>query len=471
LPSPIDSVTEGGRKFYIFQLPAGYVFNAAGDYVIPVTITDLQIENCSYSVQTSITVKVIAGPGTDFTLSANTCVQDSIIFTGSSSANVAWNRWFWNFDNGQTDSIQQVKIAYAGAGIYNVSLLLVRSDDGCTAKRSKAIQINALPQAMFHLPTQPVCLPGGSVQLLNQSMPGQAGEVLSYSWDLGDGNTSAAISPVHYYQTAGNYSIRLITTSVYGCKDTADQSFGNFAPKPGASFIPDISAACFGQTVTFSDQSQGANPQQAWFVNNIPASTGSSYTYSATAPGRDDVTLIVQDANGCKDTASYMLDTWPLPIADAGQDEAIARGNTVQLNGSTNAATNQVAWSPAYLLTMPTLLNPYTTPLKDQLYKLAITDQHGCTASDSVFIKVYQPIDIPNAFSPNGDGLHDRWVIGYLNDYPGATVQVYNRYGQEVFTSKGAGKYWDGTLNGSAFDLHADFGNSRRHSGYVTILR
>ena len=77
-----------------------------------------------------------------------------------------------------------------------------------------------------------------------------------------------------------------------------------------------------------------------------------------------------------------------------------------------------------------------------------MTTDNGCVKSDDVFIKVLKAPAIPNIFSPNGDGIHDTWVIQYLESYPGATVDIFNRYGQLIYHSEGYANPWDGTING-----------------------
>jgi gliding motility-associated-like protein len=103
--------------------------------------------------------------------------------------------------------------------------------------------------------------------------------------------------------------------------------------------------------------------------------------------------------------------------------------------------------------------------------------QDGCSATDQVSIKVLKDIKVPNAFSPNGDGLNDTWKIAYLESYPGAMVQVYNRYGQLVFNSRGYGKEWNGTYNGTPLPVGTyyfiiDPKNGRKQlNGSVSIIR
>jgi gliding motility-associated-like protein len=66
-----------------------------------------------------------------------------------------------------------------------------------------------------------------------------------------------------------------------------------------------------------------------------------------------------------------------------------------------------------------------------------------------VAVIILKSIKVPNAFSPNGDGINDSWKIQYLESYPGATVKVFNRYGQTVFATTGYSREWNGTTNGN----------------------
>ena len=101
----------------------------------------------------------------------------------------------------------------------------------------------------------------------------------------------------------------------------------------------------------------------------------------------------------------------------------------------------------------------------------------GCAVNDSIFITVLKSPVIPNTFSPNGDGINDTWKIKYLDSYPGATVDVYNRYGQSVFHSNGYSKEWDGSFNGKLLPIGTYYyvinpKNGRPiFNGSITIIR
>ena len=88
------------------------------------------------------------------------------------------------------------------------------------------------------------------------------------------------------------------------------------------------------------------------------------------------------------------------------------------------------------------------TALQDQVYRLTATGQNGCTATDTVSVKILKTVKIPNVFSPNGDGVNDRWNIENMAVYTGCTLQVFNRYGQLVYSVAGYNTPWDGKVNG-----------------------
>lgn len=91
------------------------------------------------------------------------------------------------------------------------------------------------------------------------------------------------------------------------------------------------------------------------------------------------------------------------------------------------------------------------------IYYIKGTDANGCSAIKRVVTVLATSMKITNVFSPNNDGINDTWQIPYLQSYPTAKVEVYNRYGQIVFKSNGLYKPWDGKLNGKDLPVGAYF--------------
>ena len=137
------------------------------------------------------------------------------------------------------------------------------------------------------------------------------------------------------------------------------------------------------------------------------------------------------------------------PVADAGPDKVIIAGTTTTLDGSSNITDAAVLWSPAINISSATDLTPSVNPQTTITYALTLSSNFGCGVStDSVLVKVFAKLFIPNAFTPNNDGLNDVWNIEALEAYPGAVIKVFNRFGQMVFTNDGAVKSWNGKYKG-----------------------
>ena len=82
-------------------------------------------------------------------------------------------------------------------------------------------------------------------------------------------------------------------------------------------------------------------------------------------------------------------------------------------------------------------------------YQVVLTATSSvCEYSDSVFVKVIESfIDVPNVFTPNGDGINDEWRVAYKSIEQYSCI-VQNRWGRTVFKSDNPGKGWDGTIGG-----------------------
>jgi gliding motility-associated-like protein len=198
---------------------------------------------------------------------------------------------------------------------------------------------------------------------------------------------------------------------------------------------------------------------------------------ATAAPGIDTIQYVFTAANGCENSIKQTVEVHPLPIVNAGADSYLLEGSFLTLPATASGHNLSYVWSPPAALNNPTVLQPQASPVDDKSYTITATSGEGCRASDDISIKVLKALHIPNAFSPNGDGIHDRWEIKYLNTYPGATVDVFNRYGQLVYRSAGYLQSWDGRFNGSPLPVGTYYyiinpknGRSQM-SGYVDIIR
>jgi len=167
------------------------------------------------------------------------------------------------------------------------------------------------------------------------------------------------------------------------------------------------------------------------------------------------------------DTINIQVDEKPIVVA--GNNQTINQGDSTKMNGVVVGNNVLLHWEPRQFFSDNTKLNAVCKPDTTRTFYLYADSKYGCgTGLDSmkIFVTptavVVPPTTnpstnnsqiIPNAFSPNGDGINDTWEIPLLKNYPNCSVEVYNRYGQLVFKSIGYNKNWDGTLNNQALPI------------------
>lgn len=193
--------------------------------------------------------------------------------------------------------------------------------------------------------------------------------------------------------------------------------------------------------------------------------------------------LVTATLNGCVRTKAVLVNRSTSPGVNAGPDKSIIAGDKVQLDGSSNQNNLvSIAWTPSATLTGANTLLPIAGPLTTTTYRLTVTDANNCSSSDDAVVTVIPNCVAPkDAFTPNGDGVNDKWVVTNGTSCIGnVTVNVYNRYGGLVFTSKNYQNDWAGTYEGKAVADGTYYysivyklvnGSIVKAKGNVTILR
>lgn len=160
-------------------------------------------------------------------------------------------------------------------------------------------------------------------------------------------------------------------------------------------------------------------------------------------------TFTVKDAYGCLASITAVVLSQPDPVVvDAGPNITILYSSSGKLEGSTLVSPiSSILWLPSEGLSCTDCLQPTASPTYNTQYYLTVTDMNGCSSTDSVWVWVDIDFMVPNAFTPNGDGLNDIFSINtdLLLDFE---LSVYNRWGQLIFNSTDINIGWDGTFNG-----------------------
>lgn len=438
------------------------------------------------------TIKVFAPATADFTVSSPACERQPVIFTdNSASTEGTLTQWRWDFGDGTPVVIRNngnpVTHTFNGYGNFTVRLNVVTSNGCVSADKVTTVDIKPLARPNFTFPAVS-CLPNANVVFTNTStIPDGTQSQFTYLWNFGDPgsgavNTSTAMNPSHTYVGTGPYNVNLQVTSGAGCVHDTIIVLNSIHPEPIGSIITDKIDVCIGGSITFTSTSNpldGTTTQWFWDLADGTTRTTPSFTYTYPTTGIYNVRHYIYNSFNCKSSEAVLtVSVNPFPTVNAGPDKFMLEGGQVQLTPTvTSLHPVTYLWSPAAYLDNPTAAMPFASPPDDMNFTVLVTTDKGCSASDVVFVKVLKKPDIPNIFSPNGDGVHDRWEIKYLDTYPGCTVDVVNRYGQLVFRSVGYATPWDGKVNGrdvpvGTYYYVIDPKNGRKPiTGYVDIIR
>ncbi|MEP6465659.1 MAG: T9SS type B sorting domain-containing protein [Parafilimonas sp.] len=265
-----------------------------------------------------------------------------------------------------------------------------------------------------------------------------------------------------------------------------DITFRPCGPAINAAIInnPDTVNICEGNTDTYtftaSVSSGFSMPVYQWQISNdtgaswqdIPGANTLSFIRSPTIKGDYWYRLSVTEQTSvsilsCRVASNVIvINIHNNPGVSAGPDRILITGSPVILQGSVTGDPSVYYWNPSSYLDNDSLLTPLASPPSDFNYSLFATSEFGCKNTDAMQVKVVAGIFIPNAFTPNNDGKNDNWRIPFLDPLLGASVNVYNRYGQIVYHAESSTVNWDGTCNGLPQPTGAYVYNIRFKSGY-----
>jgi gliding motility-associated-like protein len=339
------------------------------------------------------------------------------------------------------------------------------------------------PKVDFNTPAV-VCLPDGRATFSNlTTVGGSGGTPLTYLWNFGlPGAFSTQQNPTWKYNTAGSYPIFLKATSARGCTDSLIKPFDGVVPQAMANWSANPPEVCLGEEIAFTDLSNPLNNTITgwnWQFGDGSSSNQQNPSKTYLRSGTYNVAMFYNTAIGCpSDTITKQVIIHPYPVVDAGPDLFLLQGGQQTIRATVTGSNNYAyLWSPATWLSDPTILQPITKAEDDITYTITVTGAGGCAGTDEVFVKqLLKPI-IPNAFSPNGDGINDTWIIRHLDSYPGATVQVFDRYGKSIFISTGYNQPWNGTTGGKPVPAGVYYyivdpkNGMSRSQGSVTVIR
>ncbi|MGZ8538438.1 MAG: PKD domain-containing protein, partial [Flavisolibacter sp.] len=375
----------GDGNFSTLNNPSHF-YNAPGIYFPKLTVTGPG--GCSEMFTSRVEVK---GPNGTLTYqTVDGCTPLTVKFTASTQNT---SSFIWDFSDGTTlsttDSV--VTHTYSSPGEFIPKMILI-DPSGCNYPifGKDTIKVYSAT-ASFEVSSNNIC-DNGNIQFRNTSI---SNDLISDNlWNFGDGSSSNLMEPLHHYNSLGAYSVKLVITTVHGCKDSVSLSdVIRVLESPIVSITGD-SASCVPAAFNFQGRILKGNPTtMSW---NWNLANGNTYNgpipnvQNYTTAGNYVITAIVTSENGCKDTATRDIILHALPHINAGADMFICRGSVAQLK-----ATGGVSyiWNNNSL-SCTTCPSPLAAPVDSTLYVVKGFTEFRCSSSDSVVVRVHQPFDL-----------------------------------------------------------------------------
>jgi gliding motility-associated-like protein len=390
------------------------------------------------------------------------CPQETLIISAVASGGVAPYTYNWN----TTQTGSSVEVPGDQSGTYIVTV-----NDFCnifTVQDTITVTLNTPPPlSLFTANDTIVNCPGDQVTLFAAAAAGTP--PYNFLWSNGSTNDSITVT----IQDNTFFTVTLTDACLFPV--LTDTIFVNLINGPLVAPIIDTNVVCPGDEITLIGPASGGFPAYTYSWDN------GEFTDSITVVVTEQISIPyrVSDACGATQEGAFNIDVpvYDPIIASVEPDTiTICKNNPILLTGRAEGGSEiyTYLWVGAGSLQVINDTTLTVTPPSTGEYILIVTDQ--CLNTDTVSAQVNVEnceIQVFNVFTPDGDGINDKWVIPNIENYPNNTVIVFNRWGRKVFEAAPYNNEWDGGNNPSGVyfyivDLQDE---TEPKKGTVTIIK
>ncbi|HXS35673.1 MAG TPA: PKD domain-containing protein [Flavipsychrobacter sp.] len=427
--------------------PTNYNYSDTGTY--PVILLLLNSQGCPDTLDTSVTIKPAA---------MNYSIYDSIVkcrrllFTANSLSSENAVSFTWNFGDSTTGTGNPVTHNYNNSGTYPVSLVATNKN-GCTD--SFATTVSLSNNINYTIADSAI----NCIKAMFDAVHINGDTASSYLWSFGDGATDTNYNTTHQYSNTGNYTVSLIVSNKQGCADTANTTINLVHPIPITT--SGDTTICQGTTAQLHAYGAATYSWLPPYSLSDPNSADPISTASVTT------TYIVTgtDNGGCvgKDSLQVKILPGPTLILNSNGQIISCTNKTVQLFAT--GAINY-SWQPAKYCDDSASSQPIVSPQNTTTFYVTGIGANGCSSKGSIIVDAdKQPnVFMPSAFTPNGDGKNDLVYPIIACDFVFESFHIYNRWGQEIFTTKTYMQGWDGRFKGVPCEIGSYYYFVKGHS-------
>jgi gliding motility-associated-like protein len=417
-----------------YSTTAQYTYSKPGTYFPSLSVTTLN--GCTDKQQHELAIK---GPGGAFTIADDVaCKGEPLTFTIVEKQDVEDYQWIFGDGNTGHDSVQHHVYQQGG---YFVPSLKLTDQEGCEAIVTNDTVYVSFLEISLDTDKDISCV--DEILTINNHVTG----VSNYTLWMDDEVLAENIPEVTTgLPGAGIYRFRLIARDIHQCADTATKEIAVF-PNPPLQASEDTSV-CQGSSVMLFAQSEEGN-DISWGPSTGLDDPSSNYP-EASPLGPSTYWVTATGANGCQTTDSVNIKVIlpPAITTRPRSDTTISKGQRITIGVETDPGT-MVQWTPDREISCTGCPSPVIRPLENTLYVVSV-DNRCFTVTDSimVFVIIDFHLEMPDAFTPNGDGVNDVIHVKGKNIDEVLEFKVFNRWGNIVFETSDIDKGWDGTLNG-----------------------
>lgn len=400
--------------------------------------------------------------------------------------------YFWDFGvpgiTSDVSTLVNPTYTYADTGTYTI-MLVANPGYFCADTAYRTLVIKPLINAGFN-PNPPQCLPGNSFSF-NGS--GTFSDGAQFNWNFGaNANpptaTTQNVAGVQF-STFGSFPVSFTITDNL-CTQTVTDSVTVYGPLIGNWEIGE-GAGCAPFTIQFENTSQTSNlpVSYLWNFGNGASSSSENPIHTYTVPGSYDVSLTVTDLSGCNPNAFVLLpdavNVYPVPVANFDFDPkevSIFYANIRYTDLSTGSTSCFYSFGDGETSTACNGWHEYMDGGNYPITQI-VTNEFGCADTLVQIVRIIPEygLYIPNAFTPEGDGINEFWEVKGIGvqDYH---LVLFNRWGERIFETETFKHYWNGRKYNRGDIVQQDvyaykiwvrdvFGRQHQYYGHVMLIK
>jgi gliding motility-associated-like protein len=410
--------------------------------VYTITLTAFTQSGCSSVISLKDTITILPAPSIDIESLNQACSGAEVGFKAIvNEGNASELKWQWDLGNGKTANTQTVSPQlYSSAGDFTITVFSTALN-GCTDTATKKLTIHPLP--LTNAGTDEwICL-GTETQL-------HAGGAETYQWETtGPISCQTCAKPTVSPEKATIYMVT--GYNQFGC--SSKDSVLISVQQPFVLKVAAGDTVCQGETVRLN--ASGADAY-SWYPSTGVQNPNTGNTI-AVPQTTTTFRVVGKDNHNCfTDSAEVFIKVWPIPAVNAGADQTLVVGNSLQLKTNTSPDVTSWQWFGAGTMSCATCSTTLANPKQTTNYKVVVKNDGGCSASDDVTVNVIcnnGKLFVPKAFTPKSDGMNDKFYPGGTGINRIKSLRVFSRWGEVVFervnfSANDASSGWDGKYKG-----------------------